>query len=87
MATLMLEAGADVRHIQEILGHAELSTTALYTRVSITQLQDVHRRTLVTRLRRGLRGRQERLVSLQGGVTSLRHSEGRARRRSEGECV
>jgi integrase/recombinase XerD len=45
MATLMLEGGADVRHIQEILGHAELSTTAIYTRVSIRQLQEVHRRT------------------------------------------
>ena len=45
MATLMLEGGADVRHIQAILGHAELSTTALYTRVSITQLVEVHRRT------------------------------------------
>jgi integrase/recombinase XerD len=45
MATLMLDGGADVRHIQEILGQAELSTTALYTHISIGQLQDVHRRT------------------------------------------
>ena len=52
MATLMLEGGADVRHIQEILGHAELSTTALYTHLSIGQLQDVHRRTHPARLTR-----------------------------------
>jgi len=45
MATLMLEGGADVRHIQEILGHAELSTTAIYTHISITRLQEVHDRT------------------------------------------
>ncbi len=50
MATLMLEGGADVRHIQEILGHAELSTTALYTHLSIAQLQDVHRRTHPARM-------------------------------------
>jgi len=50
MATLMLEGGADVRHIQEILGHAELSTTALYTHLSIGQLQDVHRRTHPARM-------------------------------------
>lgn len=42
MATLMLEGGADVRHIQEILGHAETSTTAIYTRVSIQRLKAVH---------------------------------------------
>jgi hypothetical protein len=51
MATLMLEGGADVRHIQEILGHAQLSTTALYTHLSIAQLQDVHRRTHPARMK------------------------------------
>ena len=45
MATLMLEGGADVRLIQEILGHAELSTTEIYTRVDITHLKAVHART------------------------------------------
>jgi len=35
-ATLMLEGGADVRYVSEMLGHAKLETTALYTRVSIS---------------------------------------------------
>lgn len=42
MATLMLENGADIRFIQAILGHAELSTTAIYTQVSIRNLKAVH---------------------------------------------
>lgn len=50
MATLMLEGGADIRHIQEILGHSQLSTTALYTHVSVQHLQEVHRRTHPARL-------------------------------------
>lgn len=41
-ATLMLEGGADVRFIQQMLGHAQLTTTQLYTQVSIAQLQRVH---------------------------------------------
>jgi integrase/recombinase XerD len=44
-ATLMLENGADVRYVQALLGHAQLSTTELYTRVSIAQLKAVHQRT------------------------------------------
>ena len=42
MATAMLTGGADVRFVQEILGHALLSTTAIYTHVSIDQLKAVH---------------------------------------------
>lgn len=45
MATLMLENGADVRVIQELLGHAKLTSTQLYTRISIRQLKSVHDQT------------------------------------------
>jgi integrase/recombinase XerD len=42
MATAMLENGADVRYVQEMLGHVSLSTTQIYTRVSIKKLQQIH---------------------------------------------
>jgi len=45
MATLMHDAGADIRDLQEILGHAQLSTTEIYTHVSIERLKAVHART------------------------------------------
>ena len=38
----MLENGADIRFIQSMLGHADLSTTQVYTRVSIAKLRAVH---------------------------------------------
>ena len=50
-ATLMLEGGADVRFIQQMLGHAQLTTTQLYTQVSIVQLQRVHALTHPARMR------------------------------------
>jgi integrase/recombinase XerD len=42
MATLMLENGADIRYIQEMLGHSKLDTTAVYTRVTIKKLKEIH---------------------------------------------
>ena len=42
MATLVLDNGADIRHIQAILGHSQLSTTEIYTQVSIGKLKAVH---------------------------------------------
>ena len=42
MATLMLENGADIRYVQEMLGHACLDTTQIYTRVSIRKLKQIH---------------------------------------------
>ncbi len=41
-ATHMLENGADIRYIQALLGHADLRSTQIYTRVSIARLREVH---------------------------------------------
>jgi len=51
-ATHMLEGGADIRYIQEMLGHANLETTEIYTHVSIDKLIAVHKATHPSRLQR-----------------------------------
>ena len=51
-ATHMLEGGADIRFIQEMLGHANIETTQIYTHVSIDKLIAVHRATHPSRLQR-----------------------------------
>lgn len=45
MAALMLENGADLRYVQQMLGHARLNTTEIYTHVNIQKLIEVHRLT------------------------------------------
>lgn len=45
MATLMLENGADIRYMQEMLGHARLDTTQIYPHVNIQKLMEVHQLT------------------------------------------
>jgi integrase/recombinase XerD len=42
-ATHLLQGGADIRHVQAILGHASVATTQIYTRVAIEDLLAVHR--------------------------------------------
>lgn len=45
LATLMLENGADIRYVQQMLGHVRLNTTEVYTHVNIQKLIEVHRLT------------------------------------------
>ncbi|MCP9496795.1 MAG: tyrosine-type recombinase/integrase, partial [Pyrinomonadaceae bacterium MAG19_C2-C3] len=59
MATLMLEGGADIRYVQQMLGHARLETTEIYTRVTIKALKAIHAATHPARLTRDSTGAAE----------------------------
>ena len=66
MATLMHDGGADIRDLQELLGHAQLSTTEIYTHVSVERLRAVHALTHPAEAGRGWLGHR-----LGGGVAPL----------------
>ncbi len=68
-AILMLENGADIRYIQQMLGHADLSTTEIYTRVSIKKLKEVHNATHPARMGRDWQA--------EGGVGAVSSCGGR----------
>ena len=63
MATLMLENGADVRFVQVMLGHAQLTSTQIYTQVAIRALKEIHTATHPARLER--REEAERIEQTQ----------------------
>ncbi len=75
MATLMLEGGADIRFVQEMLGHSKLETTQIYTQVSIHKLREIHAAT-----HRGarLRPRGEARLAKTSPATALAEDEARA---------
>jgi integrase/recombinase XerD len=50
MATHMLENGADIRFIQAMLGHDDLNSTEIYTRVTVEKLREIHHATHPARL-------------------------------------
>lgn len=52
MATLMHENGADIRYIQQMLGHEDLKTTQIYTQVAIRALQQIHAATHPAQLKK-----------------------------------
>lgn len=68
MATHMLEAGADVRVLQALLGHAQLNTTEIYTHVSIEHLRAIHDATHPARI-----SRQE--ATQEALLTALDHED------------
>lgn len=67
MATAMLEGGADIRYIQQMLGHANLNTTQIYTQVSIAKLKEVHAKTHPARL---LHDRENAAPDAHGSATT-----------------
>ena len=70
-ATHLLRGGADMRHVQELLGHRCLATTALYTRVAIEDLRQVLAPSAPAPVGRGT-GRRGKISRALGPATTRR---------------
>jgi integrase/recombinase XerD len=70
-ATHMLENGADTRFIQALLGHENLSTTQIYTRVSIDKLREIHDATHPAKLQRGTKESRQESPSAESILATL----------------
>jgi integrase/recombinase XerD len=56
----MHDNGADIRFIQAMLGHAKLTTTEIYTQVSIKKLKEIHTATHPARAKREGEGEKKK---------------------------
>ncbi|WP_017850287.1 site-specific tyrosine recombinase XerC [Leptospira interrogans serovar Szwajizak] len=62
-ATLMLDNGADIRYIQEMLGHRRLNSTQIYTHVAIGKLKEVYDQTHPAEQKKGKRSKSSETKS------------------------